>query len=179
MLTRTEKQRQAEQLRESLARISSLYVVENRGLTVNEVNELRSKIREISATYKVYKNSVVRMAVEGTQLEELARGLTGPNAFAFTDGDPVQLAKVLREFIKEHERLTFKAAYVDGTLIPAERVPEIADLPTREELLTQLVFMLQSPIRRLVTALAAPVQQLVTALAQVAEQVAEKNENQD
>jgi len=169
MLTRERKQEQSQELREALEGISTLFIMDNRGLTVNEVNRLRSKIREIDASYKVYKNSVVRMAVEGTPLEVLSQHLLGPNAFAFTGGDGVALAKVLRDFTKDNPALTFKQAYLEGQVLDSDRARQIAELPTREELLTKLAYLLQSPMRRLVVALNGPIQQLASALSQVAE----------
>jgi len=169
MLTRERKNEQAQELREALEGVSTLFILENRGLTVNAVNALRSKIREIDARYKVYKNSVVRMAFTGTPLEELSEHLLGPNAFAFTDGDGVALAKVLRDFTKENPVLTFKQAYLEGQVLDSDQALQVAELPTREELLTRLAYLLQSPMRRLVVALNGPIQQLASALSQVAE----------
>lgn len=169
MLTRERKNEQSQELREALEGISTLFIMENRGLTVNEVNKLRSKIREIDGRYKVYKNSVVRMAVQGTPLEVLSEHLLGPNAFAFTAGDGVALAKLLRDFTKENPALTFKQAYLEGQVLDSSQALQVAELPTREELLTKLAYLLQSPMRRLVVALNGPIQQLVSALSQVAE----------
>ncbi|HHQ47657.1 MAG TPA: 50S ribosomal protein L10 [Acidobacteria bacterium] len=169
MLTRERKEEQAQELRQTLEGISTLFILENRGLTVNAVNQLRSRIREIDARYKVYKNSVVRRAVEGTPLEGLSEHLLGPNAFAFTYGDGVALAKVLRDFTKENPVLTFKQAYLEGQILGSEQAVQVAELPTREELLTKLAYLLQSPMRRLVVALNGPIQQLASALSQVAE----------
>ncbi len=170
MLTREQKNIQSQALREALEGVSTLFVLENRGLTVNEVNELRSKIRAIEGMYKVYKNTVVRMAIEGTPLESLGERLTGPNAFAFTMGDGVELAKVLKAFTKEHPALTFKEVFLEGQVLPADQAVKLAEMPTREELLTKLAFVLQSPMRRLAVALNGPIQKLASALNQVAEQ---------
>jgi len=174
MLTREQKSEQAATVREIMVAVNTLFIMENKGLTVNEVNELRSKIREVDASYKVVKNNVVRLALEGTRLANLQEHLTGPNAFAFTEGDGIALAKVLRDFTKDHDALVFKEAFLEGQILPAEKARQVAEMPTKEELLTKLAFLLQSPIRRLVVALNAPIQQLATAVHQIAEKTETK-----
>lgn len=169
MLTKEQKREQFEQLRENLSDVNTLFLLQNRGLSVNEVNELRARIRQTEAYYRVFKNSVVRLAVEGTSMEGLSPFLTGPNAIAYTSGDGVALAKALKEFAKTHPALTFHRGFLEGQVLDAEEAVKVADLPSRVELLTRLVGLLQSPIRRLAVALNAPVQQLVSGLNQVAE----------
>ena len=169
MLTKEQKREQSDQLRNVLSDISTLFLLENTGLNVNDVNVLRSEIRKTEGTYKVVKNSVVKLAVEGTDLEVLTPHMTGPKTLAFTEGDVVALAKVLNTFIKDHPELSIQQAYLDGQLLDAKAATKIADLPSKEELLTKLVFMLQSPIRRLAVALNSPIQQLTTVVGQIAE----------
>lgn len=170
MLTKEQKREQSDQLKDALSDISTLFLLENTGLNVNDVNVLRSEIRNTEGTYKVVKNSVVKLAVEGTDLEVLAPHMTGPKTLAFTDGDAVALAKVLKTFIKTHPELSIQHAYLEGQLLDAKAAEKIADLPSREELLTKLAYLLQSPIRRLAVALNTPVQKLATAMGQIAEQ---------
>ena len=110
------------------------------------------------------------MAVADTPLEDLSEHLTGPNAFAFTRGDGVELAKVLRDFAKQHAALSFKQGYLEGRVLPAELAAKVAEMPSRQELLTKLAYLLQSPIRRLAVALNTPVQKLASAVHQIAEQ---------
>ncbi|MCP4897103.1 MAG: 50S ribosomal protein L10 [bacterium] len=169
MLTREQKRDQYEQLREVLKDVSTLFLLDNNGLTVNQVNEIRAKVRSINATYRVVKNSVVKLAVEGTELEGLAPHLAGPKVLAFTDGDGVELAKVLKEFLKGHPALTLEHGYLEGQILEAKEAAHVAELPSREDLLTKLAFILQSPIRRLAVALNTPVQNLASVVSQVAE----------
>lgn len=169
MLTKTQKKERIEELKVVLDAVDAVFIVENRGLTVNQVNELRSRVRAISGQYRVYKNAVVRFAVEGTPMEDLTGDLTGPNAFAYCAGDPVELAKVLKEFVKKYGRLSFKRAFIDGTVVTAEEAEQVADLPTKDELIAKLLFMLQSPIRRLAVALNSPLQGLATTMHQIAD----------
>lgn len=169
MLTREEKRQQYEELRATLSDVNALFLMDNHGLKVNDLNQLRSRVREAEASYKVVKNSVTRLAIEGTKLEGLSTDLVGPKALAFTDGDAVALAKALRDFAKDHPTFTFQRAFLDGQLLEAEEARKVADLPSREELLSKLAFLLQSPIRRLAVALNTPVQRFASAMRQIAE----------
>ena len=169
MLSKEQKREQSDQLRDALSDVSTLFLLENTGLNVNDVNVLRSEVRNSEGTYKVVKNSVVKLAVEGTDLEVLTPHMTGPKTLAFTEGDAVGLAKALKTFIKDHPELSFQKAYLDGQLLDAKDAEKIADLPSREELLTKLAYLLQSPIRRLAVALKSPIQQLATVVGQIAE----------
>ena len=169
MLTKEQKREQSDQLRNTLSDISTLFLLENTGLNVNDVNVLRSEIRKTEGTYRVVKNSVVKLAVEGTQLEVITPYMTGPKTLAFTEGDAVSLAKALKTFIKDHPELSIQQAYLEGQLLDAKAAAKIADLPTRDELISKLLYVLQSPIRRLAVALNSPIQQLATAVDQIAE----------
>ncbi len=175
MLTKEQKRQQSEELRGVLNEVNTLFLMDNTGLNVNEVNQLRSQVRQSEATYKVVKNSVVKLALEGTELEALTPFLVGPKALAYTTGDAVALAKVLRDFIKQHPELSFQRAYLEGQILEGAEAEKIADMPSKEELLTKLVYLLQSPIRRLAVALNTPTQNLASVLGQVAE----KNEQGD
>jgi large subunit ribosomal protein L10 len=169
MLTKEQKREQSEQLRETFSGINTLFLLENHGLSVNDVNELRSKVRRSNGTYKVVKNSVVRLAIDGTDKADLAEHLVGPKALAWTQDDPVALAKALKEFAKDHPQLTWHSAWLEGQILESSDAQKIADMPSREELIVRLLFMLQSPIRRLATALNAPLQNLASVLGQVAD----------
>ncbi len=169
MLTKEQKREQSDLLRSTLGGVNTVFLLENHGLSVNEVNELRSKVRQSNGTYKVVKNSVVRLAIDGTDFASLAGHLTGPKALAWTSDDPVALAKVLRDFIKGHPALSMEQAWLEGRVLASQEAAQIAELPSRDELIAKLLYMLQSPIRRLVTALNAPIQQLASVLGQVAD----------
>jgi len=175
MLTKGQKHEQSLQLRDRLSEAKTLFLLENRGLKVNDVNNLRSEVRRTDATYKVAKNTVVRLAVEGTEMEGITPFLVGPKVLAYTAGDGVALAKVLKTFIKAHPELSVTNAYLEGQILEAEEAEKIADMPSRDQLVAMLLQILQSPIRRLAVALNAPVQQLATALGQIAD----KNESQE
>lgn len=169
MLTKEQKRVQFEALRQDFDGVQTLFLLENVGLTVNAVNDLRSRVREIDGTYRVVKNSVVKLAIEGTDKEGLLPHLLGPKVLAFTSGDASALGKVLKEFIKDNPELSFKEVFLEGEILDAKGAAMIADLPSREELISKLLYVLQSPMRRLAVALNSPVQKLTSALSQVAE----------
>ena len=170
MLTKDQKRVQFEALRQDFDGVQTLFLLENVGLTVNAVNDLRSKVREIDgSTYRVVKNSVVKLAVEGTDKEGLLPHLQGPKVLAFTSGDGVALGKVLKEFIKSNPELSFSEAFLEGQVLDPAGAALVAELPSRDELISKLLYVLQSPMRRLAVALNSPVQKLTSALSQVAE----------
>ena len=169
MLTKEQKHEQSQVLRENLAGVTTLFLLDNRGLKVNDVNVLRSEVRKTDSTYKVVKNSVTKLAVEGTEMEAITPFLSGPKVLAYTEGDGVALAKVLKGFIKKHPELSFEQALLEGQLLDAQDAEKVADLPSREELVAKLLMLLQSPIRRLAVALNTPLQQFATVVSKIAE----------
>jgi large subunit ribosomal protein L10 len=178
MLTKEQKYEQSLELRGGLADVTTLFLLENKGLNVNDVNILRSQVRRTEATYKVVKNTVTRLAVEGTEMEGITPFLSGPKVLAYTAGDGVALAKVLKTFIKDHPELSFEQAYLEGQILEAEDAEKIADMPSRDELIARLLQMLQSPIRRLAVALNAPLQQFASVVKQIADKGEETQEPQ-
>lgn len=137
----------------------STIVVDYRGLSVAEVTELRKQLREAGVEFKVYKNSMTRRAAEAAELADLNTSLTGPNAIAFSTEDVVAPAKILNEFAKKHEALEIKAGVVEGNIVTVEEIKALADLPSREGLLSMLLSVLQAPIRNLALAAKAVAEQ--------------------
>ena len=127
----------------------SVVVVDYRGLTVAEDTQLRKQLREAGVTYKVYKNTLVSRAVEGTDFESLRDVLEGPSAFAVSADDATAPARILAKFAKTAPKLEIKAGVVEGTYYDAEGMKAIASVPSREELLSKLLGSLQSPIANL------------------------------
>ena len=128
---------------------ASVVVVDYRGLTVAEDTQLRKQLREAGVTYKVYKNTLVSRAVEGTDFESLRDVLEGPSAFAVSADDATAPARILAKFAKTAPKLEIKAGVVEGTYYDAEGMKAIASVPSREELLSKLLGSLQSPIANL------------------------------
>jgi len=169
-MNKTEKQTAVEELRTSLADAKNAFVLGFSGIKVPDVTELRKQIRDSRSTYVVVKNTLALLAIKGGVLEPLGDHFTGPTAVAFNESSPVSLAKVLTTFAKTNPTISFKGAVVEGKAIPATQIQMIADLPTREQLVGRLLFMLQSPVRRLVTAMNGPVRNLVSVMSQIRDQ---------
>ncbi|RAK16731.1 LSU ribosomal protein L10P [Anoxybacillus vitaminiphilus] len=125
----------------------STIIVDYRGLNVAEVTELRKQLREAGIEFKVYKNTLTRRALAEVGLEGLDEVFTGPNAIAFSNDDVVAPAKLLNEFAKTHEALKIKAGVIEGNVATVEEVKALANLPSREGLLSMLLSVLQAPIR--------------------------------
>jgi large subunit ribosomal protein L10 len=140
------------EISEKLKSSQSTVVVDYRGLTVTEVTELRRQLREAGVEFKVYKNSMTRRAAEAAELSALNDSLTGPNAVAFSADDVIAPAKILNDFAKTHEALEIKAGVIEGNVATAEEVKALAELPSREGLLSMLLSVLQAPIRNLALA---------------------------
>ena len=137
----------------------STIVVDYRGLNVAEVTELRKQLRDAGIDFKVYKNTLTRLAAESAELAELNSVLTGPNAIAFSNEDVVAPAKILNDFAKKHEALEIKAGVIEGNVATVEEVKALAELPSREGLLSMLLSVLQAPIRNLALATKAVAEQ--------------------
>jgi large subunit ribosomal protein L10 len=137
----------------------STIVVDYRGLNVAEVTELRKQLREAGVEFKVYKNSMSRRAAESAELAGLNEVLTGPNAIAFSTEDVVAPAKIINDFAKKHEALEIKAGIIEGNVSTVEEVKALAELPSREGLLSMLLSVLQAPIRNLALATKAVAEQ--------------------
>ena len=130
----------------------STIVVDYRGLNVAEVTELRKQLRDAGIDFKVYKNTLTRLAAESAEIAELNSVLTGPNAIAFSNEDVIAPAKSLNDFAKKHEALEIKAGVIEGNVASVEEVKALAELPSREGLLSMLLSVLQAPIRNLALA---------------------------
>jgi large subunit ribosomal protein L10 len=141
-----------DEIADKLKAAKTTVVVDYRGLNVSEVTELRKQLREAGIEFKVYKNSLTRRAAEASELAGLNDALTGPNAIAFSNEDVVAPAKILNDFAKKHEALEIKAGVIEGNVASLEDIKALAELPSREGLLSMLLSVLQAPIRNLALA---------------------------
>lgn len=141
------KKQMVAEIAEKLKNSKSTILTDYRGLTVAEMNELRKQLREAGVEYKVLKNTLTRRATAETGLSELDQHLTGPTAIAFSAEDVVAPAKILYKFSKDHEALEIKGGVVEGRVVGLDEIKELADLPSREGLLSMLLSVLQAPIR--------------------------------
>lgn len=169
-LSRQQKEELVASYREGLANAPHAFLLFYKGITVPQVTELRSKVRQSGGEYLVVKNTLALRAIEGGPLEQLKELFEGPVAVVFSQDDPVGLAKALTQFAKDIPAIELRGGMVDGRPVAAGQVAEIATLPSREELIAKLLFLLQSPIVRLARVLAAVPQQLVIVLDQVRQQ---------
>lgn len=144
-----QKSKVVQEISTKLKESQSTIVVDYRGLDVSEVTELRQQLREAGIDFKVYKNSLVRRATAETELTDIDKELVGPTAIAFGYDDVVTPAKVLNNFAKEHEALELKAGIIEGNVVSLEEVKALAELPSREGLLSMLANVLQAPVRGL------------------------------
>jgi len=140
-----------------------------RGLTVGEMNDLRSRLRESGVFFRVVKNNLAKRAVEGTDMEPLTEHLQGPTGLALAD-DPVAAAKVLTEFAKDHDDLEIKVGVLDGKALDAGELESLAKLPGRQELITQVAVGLNAPIVKLARSLHEVPARFARALAAVRDQ---------
>jgi large subunit ribosomal protein L10 len=166
-LTRAKKQELLEGYEEDFKSTPHAFVLSYKGAKVPQVTELRARIRSKGGKYVVVKNTLALRAVKGGPLEALGEHFTGETAVAYSQNDPVALAKVLTDFIKEAPAFQFKGALLDGIAVPTAEIQSIASLPSREQLIAKILFLLQSPITRFARVLAAVPQSFVSVLDQV------------
>lgn len=138
-----------DEIKGKLQGAQSAVVVDYRGLTVEEANKLRVMMKQANLEYKVYKNNLVNLAIQGTEFESMSGSLKGPSAFAFGYEDAVAPARILNNFMKEIKKMEFKAGVVEGTFYDSEGIKTIAGLPSREELIAKLLGSLKAPISNL------------------------------
>jgi large subunit ribosomal protein L10 len=150
-----EKQEAVAVIAAKIAASSSTVVADYRGLNVAQVTELRKQLREAGIEFQVLKNSLVRRATEGTDFVELNKILTGPTAIAFGNEDAVAPAKILNDFAKKNEALKLKGGVVEGKVVSQEEIKALAELPSREGLLSMLLSVLQAPVRNFALAVKA------------------------
>ncbi|MEN8183819.1 MAG: 50S ribosomal protein L10 [Myxococcota bacterium] len=163
MLTRQQKESQVAELREKLARATSVIIADYRGIDVQSVNALRQTFRREDAEgfeYRVTKNTLLRRAVASTDLAGLEESFQGPTAIAFAYGDPVRLAKILVDYAREHDAFELRAGWLDGRTIDSTEIATLATLPSLDELRGQLVGLLQASATKLARLLQAPGAQL-------------------
>jgi large subunit ribosomal protein L10 len=166
-LTLEDKQALVDEYGKSLALAPHAFLLGYKGITVPQVTELRNRVRATGGEYLVVKNTLALRAIDHSALAALKEHFVGPTAVVYSDKDPVALAKALTDFAKEVPVLQFKAGMVERRTVAAEQIKEIAQLPSREQLVTKLVFLLQSPITRFVRVLAALPTGLVSVLDQI------------
>jgi large subunit ribosomal protein L10 len=155
MKKKAEKKEKAEQLRSQLANVSTVILSTFQGITVEQDTQLRRAVEAAGGHYEVVKNTVAERAAAGTPTEGLLRDLKGTNSIAYTATDPVSLAKILTKVAKDVPAFQFRAGWVEGRVISIQEIGQLAQLPSKEELISKIMFLLNAPAQRIATALAA------------------------
>lgn len=161
-----EKIETVEDLRRRLDGATAVVLTEFRGLSVQQLGELRKQLRAVRAEYKVVKNRLARLAGAATGLDGLHPHLTGPTGMVIAREDPVAVAKTLATFARTNQALAIKAGFLDGQVLPPTEVRALSELPSKDALRAQLVGLLQGPLAQLAGLIAAPQREIAYVLAE-------------
>lgn len=155
MKKKAEKIIKADELRAELAQVSSVILSTFQGITVEDDTKLRRQVEAAGGKYEVVKNTVAERAAEGTPTAPLLKNLKGTNSIAYTRLDPVALAKVLTKVAKDVPAFQFRAGWVEGRVVSIEEINQLAQLPSKEDLISKIMFLVNAPAQRVAMALAA------------------------
>lgn len=176
MKTREQKQKDLEALARRFQEASSAMVIGFKNMTVAKDQELRKSFREAGADYSVIKNTLARRAAEGTQFEKASEQFKGVTAVALSKQDPVSLSKAVSKFARDNaEIFTFKAGVVEGKVVSLGEVESIASLPSKEVLISRIMFLLNCQAQRLATVISAVPRNLAVVVRQISDQIGEKS----
>src|SRR5260370_22689718 len=154
-VTRAKKIEHVEKLGKDLEKVSTIIVSTYSKLTVAQDYELRKLLRSSGAKYTVVKNTLAELAAKGTKVEGALKDLTGVTSIAYTEGDPVALAKALSKYAKDNPEFSFKTGVVEGRVISIKEIESLATMPSKEEIYSKLLFLISAPAHRLVTVMNA------------------------
>jgi large subunit ribosomal protein L10 len=155
MKKKAEKKTASAELKTQLANVSSVILTTFQGITVENDTRLRRAVEAAGGKYQVVKNTLAERAGEGTPAESLLKNLKGTNSISYTYSDPVALAKVLTKVAKEVPAFKFKAGWVEGRVVSIDEIQNLAQLPSKEELISKVMYLLSAPAQRLASTLAA------------------------
>jgi len=153
-----------EQYSEKFKEAKAVYLADYTGIDVPTITNVRNKFREAGVEYKVLKNRLARLALNKAGISDLDEYLQGVTAYIIDYNDPIPPAKIIKEFNKKNEILRVKAAYVEGSVMQAEEIKRLADLPSRDQMLAQILGLLQQPMTKLAATLQGSMQKLVRTL---------------
>jgi len=168
-LNRTEKSELVEKLHDELGKCGAVFVTDYKGLTVEQVTQLRGGIRKAGGKYQVVKNTLLKLAAEGTDASGLNPLLEGPTAIAIALADPVALAKAIVDFSKKNEKLEIQGGVLGSQFLTTTDVKDLAGMPSKEVLLARMLGSMNAPATNLVGVLAAMVRQVMYALKAIEE----------
>ena len=160
-MERAVKESQVTELKEKLGKTAALVLADYRGLDVPTVTSLRDEFRKVQCEYKVYKNTLVKLAIKGTKMEGLGKHLEGPTAIIFSWESPSAPAKVATKFAKDQEKFKLKGGYFEGTVLDIKGVESLATMPGKDELRAKLLATFMAPATDLVRTLSAGAQNFV------------------
>jgi large subunit ribosomal protein L10 len=155
MKKKEDKHKDVDALRQDLEKSRNLFVTGYEKMKVSQDFELRKTVRAAGGKYQVVKNNLAEKAAEGTPSADVLKGLRGMTSLAYTTADPVALAKALTTYAKTNPSFTFKAGLVEGRVIDIQAITELASLPSKEELFSKLLYLINAPAQRLATTIAA------------------------
>lgn len=164
------KKETVREISEKFKNAQAIVLVDYKGVNVEKATELRNKARQAGVEYRVYKNTLARFAAKDAGCEELAEFLKGPIAIAVSDSDIIAPAKLVNDFMKENKLLEIRAGYVDGKLMSASELEQLAQLPSKEELVAKMLGSLKSPLYGLANVLNGNIRGLAVALNAIKEQ---------
>lgn len=171
MKTKAQKQKDLEALIEQFKQAKAAMLVGFQKMTVAKDQELRNQLREAGVSYEVVKNTLARIASQGTELEQAVEHFKGVTAVALSKDDPVALSKAISKFSKANpDTFTFKVGIVEGKVVALKDVEAIASLPSREELISKIMFLINCQAQRLVTVISAVPRNLAVVVKQIGEQ---------
>jgi len=154
-VTKAKKAEQIQKLNNELQKASSMIVGTFSKLTVAQDYELRKTVRSAGGRYQVVKNTLAKRASEGTKVAEALKVLKGVCSVAYTEGDPVALAKAISKYVAENPEFSFKSGILDGRVISVNEIKALATMPSKEEIYSKLLFLMNAPAQRLVTVMSA------------------------
>ena len=169
-VTKAKKTAQVEKLSKDLSNVSNMVVATYTKMTVAQDFELRKALRGAGAKYQVVKNTLAERAAKGTKVEGALKDLAGVTSIAYTTGDPVAMAKVLTKIAKDAPEFTFKVGVVEGRVVSIKEIESLATMPSKEELMSKLLFLINAPAQRLATAINAVPRNLAVVIDQAVQQ---------
>ena len=170
MKPKNKKKEELDELKKDLADAKNMIVAQFQGMTVAQDSELRQKIRAANSNYRVVKNTLARIAAQGTPAENLTKAFDGSTAIAYNASDPVSLAKALTTYAKANPLFVFKAGMVEGRVVNIADFAAIAALPSKEGLIAKVLFLINAPAQRVAVALNGVARNLAVVLGQAVEQ---------
>ena len=160
MISKTKKKNYIEEMKVVFSKTNSIFVTHYQGLTVNEIDELRSEMRKHGILFKITKNRITKLALEGTKFKKLEQLFSGPTAVAFSE-DPITSAKILTKFAKKNSNLKIIGGLMEEEPLSLEEVANIATLPTLNEARSKIASILQAPAQKIMSILLAPSSKIV------------------